>query len=96
MGALAYAYSTYDPIIIAVGHDTKMLAIGYAPLVIGGLLLLFQKKYWFGAALLSSGFALQASTSHLQIVYYTLLIAAAATISYIIISFKTKNYKNVF
>ncbi|HEX8676456.1 MAG TPA: hypothetical protein VF700_04505, partial [Segetibacter sp.] len=96
MGALAYAYSTYDPIIIAVGHDTKMLAIGYAPLVIAGLLLLFQKKYWFGAALLSSGFALQASTSHLQIVYYTLLIAAAATISYIIISIKTKEYKNCF
>ncbi|HLL43605.1 MAG TPA: YfhO family protein [Segetibacter sp.] len=96
MGALAYAYSTYDPIIIAVGHDTKMLAIGYAPLVIGGLLLLFQKKYWFGAALLTSGFALQASTSHLQIVYYTLLIAAAATISYIIISFTTKDYKDCF
>lgn len=96
MGALAYAYSTYDPIIIAVGHDTKMLAIGYAPLVIAGLLLLFQRKYWFGAALLTSGFALQASTSHLQIVYYTLLIAAAATVSYIIISSKNKNYKHCF
>ncbi len=94
MGALAYAYSTYDPIIVAVGHDTKMLAIGYAPLVIGGLLLLFQRKYWIGVALLTSGFALQAATSHLQIVYYTLLIAAALTISYIIICYKNKELKN--
>jgi hypothetical protein len=95
MGALAYAYSTYNPVIVAVGHDTKMLALGYAPLAIAGLLLLFKKKYLIGAALLSTGFALQFSTSHLQIVYYTLLIAAAATIGYAIISIRSKAYKNI-
>lgn len=96
MGAIAYAYSTYDPIIVAVGHDTKMLAIGYAPLVIGGLLLLFQKKYWIGAALLAVGFALQASTSHLQIVYYTLLIAGAATVAYLVAAAKSKTLGSAF
>ncbi|MEJ7679530.1 MAG: hypothetical protein WKG06_17050 [Segetibacter sp.] len=93
MGALAYAYCTYDPIIVAVGHDTKMLAIGYAPLVIAGLLLLYKQRYLSGAALLCTGFALQFSTSHLQIVYYTLLIAAAVTIAYTVISIKNKDYK---
>ena len=50
MGGLAYAYSTFDPIIIAVGHDTQMLSIGYMPAVLAGLILLFQKKYWVGFA----------------------------------------------
>ena len=53
MGALAYAYSTFDPIIIAVGHDTQMICIAYAPAVIGSLLLLFQKRYIIGAVLMS-------------------------------------------
>lgn len=43
MGALAYAYSTYDPIIVAVGHDTKMICIAYAPAVLASLFLIFQK-----------------------------------------------------
>jgi len=71
LSALAYAYSSYDPIIIAVGHDTKMLAIGYAPAVIASLLLIYQCKYLWGAALLTIFFALQMSTQHIQIIYYT-------------------------
>lgn len=90
MGALAYAYSTYDPVIIGAGHDTKMLAIGYAPLVVAGLLLLFQKKWWLGSAALATGLALQLGTNHLQIVYYTLLILGAITVGYFIDSFKKK------
>lgn len=90
MGALSYAYSTYDPIIISAGHDTKMLALGYAPLIIAGLLLLFKKKYWLGSAALATGFTLQLSTSHLQIVYYTLLILAALSIGFVIFSIKQK------
>lgn len=90
MGALSYAYSTYDPVIIGAGHDTKMLAIGYAPLVVAGLLLLFQKKWWLGSAALAAGLTLQLGTSHLQIVYYTILIAGALTVGFFIDSFRKK------
>ncbi len=96
MGAIGYAYSTYDPIIIGAGHDTKMLALGYAPLVIAGLLLLFKKRWWIGSAALTTGFVLQVSTSHLQIVYYTLLILGAITIGFLIDSFKKKELAAAF
>lgn len=90
MGALSYAYSTYDPVIIGAGHDTKMLAIGYAPLVVAGLLLLFKKKWWLGGAALATGLTLQLGTNHLQIVYYTLLILGAVTVGFFIDSFRKK------
>jgi Bacterial membrane protein YfhO len=90
LGAIGYAYSTYDPVIIGAGHDTKMLAIGYAPLVVAGLLLLFQKKWWLGIAALTTGATLQISTSHLQIVYYTLLILGFISLGFVIDSFKRK------
>jgi hypothetical protein len=91
LGGLAYAYSTFDPIIIAVGHNTQMMSIGYAPAVIAGLLLLFQKRYWAGFAITSLFSALLIGENHVQIVYYTLLIAFILTVCFFIKSFKEKN-----
>ena len=73
LASLAYAYSSYDPVIIATGHVTKMWALAYAPGVIAGLLLLFRRQYLSGTALLTLFFAFQLGTQHLQVVYYTLL-----------------------
>jgi hypothetical protein len=70
MGALAYAYSTFNAIIIAVGHNTQMMSLALAPAVIAGLLLLFQKRYWTGFAITSLLSALLIEENHLQIVYF--------------------------
>ena len=92
--SLAYAYSTYDPIIIAVGHNTKMLAIAYAPAVIGALLLIYQRKYLLGAALFALFFGLQTSTQHIQVLYYTCIVLGFLTLAYLYNSFKTKDLKH--
>jgi len=91
--ALAYAYATYDPIIIAVGHVTKMLAIGYAPGVIASLLLIYQRKWLWGAALLTCFSMFQMGTGHVQVVYYTLISAGFLTLYYFIDSWKKKEVK---
>lgn len=95
MASLAFAYSTYDPVIIAVGHDTKMLAISYMPGVIAALILLYRKQYWLGAMLLAVMLSLQVSTSHVQIVYYTMWIGIALTIQFIIAAVKDKEFKHL-
>lgn len=93
LGGLAYAYSTFDPIIIAVGHNTQMWSIGYAPAVLAGLLLLFQKKYWFGFAIVSAFSYFLISQNHVQIVYYTLIIALIITAAYLIKPYREKKIK---
>jgi len=95
MGAIAYAYSTYDPIIISVGHDTKMICIGYAPGVIASLLLIFQKKYVIGTVLTSLLAAMILWQNHIQITYYTLIIAVAIGIAYLIDAIRNKRVKDV-
>lgn len=87
LAALAYAYSTYDPVIIVTGHVTKMQAIAYAPGIFAGLFLLFQRKFIWGTVLMMMFFALQLSTNHLQIVYYTLLSMGVLTLFYIVHAF---------
>ena len=88
LGALSYAYATYNPVIIVAGHNTKMLAMAYAPAVLAGLLLIFQKKYITGFALTALFSYIFISQNHLQIVYYTFIIAACLVISFIIKSIK--------
>jgi hypothetical protein len=84
LGALAYAYSTYNPIIVSVGHNTKMMSLAYAPMVIAGLLLLYQKKYLLGFTITAFFASTLIGQNHLQIVYYTLIIAGMMTIAFFV------------
>ena len=94
MGGIAYAYSTFDPIIIGVGHNTQMMSIAYAPSVIAGLLLLFQKRYWSGFAVTALFSTLLIFQNHIQIVYYTLLIAAIFVIGNLYRDYKRKDLQS--
>src|SRR5579862_1835802 len=96
LSALCYAYATFDPVIIAVGHDTQMQAIGYAPAVIAGILLIFQLKYLLGVALFSIFFGFQISTQHLQIIYYTVITMGFISLAFFIYSLKHKELNNFF
>jgi hypothetical protein len=95
LGSLAYAYATYNPIIIAVGHDTKMLSIALMPLFIAALILLYEKKYWAGTALTTVAVSVLTAANHPQIDYYGFMIAAAMTISYVITWIKNRDYKHL-
>ena len=97
LSSLAFAYSTFDPIILAVGHNTQMVAIGFMPAVIGGFLLLTQKKYIAGAAAFSISLGLQATvTQHIQVVYYTVIVVGFIGIAYLIKCWKEKQIKDVW
>lgn len=94
LGSIAYAYSTYDPILAAVGHETKLMALGYMPAVIAGILLILRGRYLGGTALTALFFGLEVSTQHVQVVYYTGIIVAAIVITYLISKWKERNFKH--
>jgi hypothetical protein len=94
LGALAYAYSTFDPIIVSVGHNTQMISLGYAPAVLGGLLLIYKKNYLAGFAITALFSSFLIAQNHVQIVYYTLIIAVIMTIAYFIRSYQEKQFPN--
>ena len=74
-GAIAFAFATYNPIIIAAGHVTKMFAIAYMPFLLAGMLLIYEKRYWMGLALATLGTYLQVGAGHPQISYYLFILA---------------------
>lgn len=93
MGALCYAYATFDPVIVAVGHDTQMICIGYAPGVIASLLLLFEGKYILGTVLTALMAAMIVWQNHVQITYYTAIIAVCVSIAFLVHCIRGKEVK---
>lgn len=91
IGALAYAYATYNPIIVAAGHDNKMNAIAYLPALIASLLLIFDKKYLAGLALTAVFATMQFGTNHIQITYYGFIIIGFMSIAFAIQCIKEKD-----
>lgn len=94
--ALSYAYCTYNPVIIAAGHETKMQAIAVLPALIASLFLIFDKKYIIGFTLTAFCTWLSISASHLQITYYAVIIMIFMCIGFAIYCFKTGNIKHLF
>jgi hypothetical protein len=92
--SLAYAFSTYNAVIIAAGHETQMWATALAPLILAGLIFTFQKKYWLGLSLVTYGTYQQLGVNHLQISYYFFLIAAIISLSFLIVWIKNKEWKH--
>ena len=95
LGGLAYAFSTYNSVIINAGHDTQMLATAFMPLLLAGLICTFEKKYWLGLAITTYATYQQIGVNHLQVSYYFILIAAAVTISYLFVWIKNKEWKHI-
>jgi hypothetical protein len=95
LGGIAYAYCSYNPVLIAGGHDTKLMSMAYAPAVLAGIQLIFKQKYWIGSAVLLTSGILLLGQLHQQIVYYTLLIIVFMTIPFIIKCIKEKQFKHL-
>jgi hypothetical protein len=90
IGAIAYAFATYNVVIIGAGHETKMLAIAYMPAVLAGLVVIYRGKWLSGAALLGISLALMVGTNHFQVLYYALIMFVFYFIAKLIITIKNK------
>ncbi|MCX6236553.1 MAG: YfhO family protein [Bacteroidia bacterium] len=74
VGSLAFGFGSYNFIIIAAGHASKAVAIGYMAPVIAGFYYAFKKDKWIGGSVFAIFLALEIYANHPQIAYYTFLI----------------------
>ena len=95
-GALAFGFSTYLIIILGVGHNAKAHAIAYMPLVVSGVLLVFQRRFLVGGLLTMIAAALELNANHPQMTYYLLFLILIITCFYIYNYTKQKDFKTLF
>ena len=94
-GALAFGFSTYLIIILGVGHNAKAHAIAYMPLVVAGVLLVFQKRYIVGGLLTMVAAALEIQANHFQMTYYLLLLLLIISAYYFYLFIKEKDFSAI-
>ena len=95
LGSLAFAYCSFNPILAVAGHDTELLALAYAPALIGSVILIFDKKYIAGFILTALFATLHLMQNHQQISYYTFMIIAVAGLFYLVKWIKEKDTKHI-
>lgn len=96
LGALAFGFSTYLIIILGVGHNSKAHAIAYMPLVLSGILLVFQRKYISGFLLTTVAMGLELSANHYQMTYYLFLLVLILGAAYLFDAYKKKVLPHFF
>jgi Bacterial membrane protein YfhO len=89
-GALAFGLSSYLIIGQMAGHNSRIGAVAFMPLVVAGIHLAFSKKRILGFGVTTLGLALQLRENHLQITYYLILIVAGYGLMQLIIAIREK------
>lgn len=69
-GAIAFAFTSYNFIIIAAGHSNKALAIAFCAPILASVILSMRGKYWLGGSLFALFMALEIRANHIQMTYY--------------------------
>jgi len=93
MGAIAFALSSYNLIILEPGHINKAYAIAFMAVVVAGILLTYRGKFLGGGLLFMLGLGLELYSNHLQITYYLLLTALIIVASKAVFAILEKEVK---
>lgn len=93
LGAIGFAFSSYNFISLEAGHISKVLAIAYAPPIIAGAILLFRGKLLKGSLLFILFMILELYVNHVQITYYLFIALLVYGIVEFIIALTEKRIK---
>ena len=96
LGALAFGFSTYMIIILGVGHNAKAHALGYLPVVLGGIILTYRRKFFWGFVLTALAVALEIQANHYQMTYYFLFLVIPLGLVYLTEAIRNKQLKPFF
>jgi hypothetical protein len=95
LGAFAYAFSSYNLVILVAGHVTKAWAIAFIPLVLAAFLTITRKKYLMGGALFALSLGLELVSGHIQITYYLAIMCLILFIGYAVQCMLKKEIKTL-
>ena len=95
-GALAFGLSSYMIIGLGAGHNARIGAIAFMPLIIAGIQLAFSDRRILGLGVTALGLTLHLRENHLQITYYTVLIVLVYGLVQLIYAIRAKQIADFF
>ena len=96
LGAIMFGLSSFFFISLSVGHNSKIMAMAYMPMIIGAFVFTMRNKAIIGTILFALFLALELRSNHVQITYYAFIIILALGIGEFIRFTKNKDLKSFF
>lgn len=94
LGALIWAFSTYFLIIIAAGHYWKVMALGYLPPLIAGLITAYRGRYLIGGVMTAVFTAFEIWANHVQMTYYYMFLIVMLVVAFAVESARKRAWGN--
>ena len=93
LGAFAFAFASYEIIILQAGHNSKSIAVAFLPMVLGAFIYAYRENWKLGAALSALFMTFELSANHLQVTYYLGFLLFALGIYFLVGALKNKQFK---
>lgn len=92
-GAVAFAFLSYDIILLQAGHNSKGIAIAFMLPVVGAFFMAYRRNWMWGALLSAVFMAFEMAANHLQITYYLGFVLLAMGLVEVVRAIREKTYK---
>ncbi|MBS2209864.1 YfhO family protein [Carboxylicivirga mesophila] len=93
IGAIAFAFGSYNLIIIIAGHITKTYAIALMAPVVAGVLYAYNRNRFIGAVITTVALGMEIAYNHVQITYYLAFMVGFIVLSRLVYAIKEKAIK---
>jgi len=93
IGAIAFAFGSYNLIIIIAGHITKTYAIAMMAPVVAGVLYAYNKNCFVGGVITAVALGMEIAYNHVQITYYLAFMVGFIVIGRLVYAIKEKAVK---
>lgn len=94
IGAIAFAFASYEIVILQAGHNSKAMAVAFLPAVLGAFIYAYRKNWKWGAILSAVFMGFELSQNHYQVTYYMAILLLGLGIYFAIEAFKKKTIKH--
>jgi hypothetical protein len=94
LGAVGFSFFSYNIQIIEAGHEYKVYALAFVPIMLAGLVTAFRGRIWVGVAMFSLGLGLELNANHPQITLYSAIVVGIFGIFELVRAIRTKTLKN--
>ncbi|ASB49108.1 hypothetical protein [Alkalitalea saponilacus] len=93
IGSVAFAFGSYNFIIIIAGHITKAYVIALMAPVVAGILYTYNKNKWGGALFTTVALGANIAYNHVQITYYLALLVMVLVIDRLVRAIKQNDLR---
>ncbi|MFO0495280.1 MAG: hypothetical protein ACK50Y_07090, partial [Flavobacteriia bacterium] len=93
IGAVAFAFASYEIVILQAGHNSKAITVALMAPVLGAFIMAYRQNWKWGALLSALFMSFEIASNHLQVTYYFAFILAGLGVFELVKALRNKAIK---